>query len=332
MFRQFLIGLLLTSGLILGQIGYSGGGGWSGTADVTVEDGININFGTDDDYALGYNAANDKVQLVSDNNDWIVRFASVAAATSDDIFDFEVIGLAAMDGSDTVNVLTVDVTNGNHTGSTNFLRGAYINLDVADAQTDEYGLVIGDAWDKDIVFVDDQSVILFGTNSINLDSVNGGGISISSATSSSGESMSVRTSLSTSRPRGVVGARFAAGAANGSDDFRVFTVWEGLADAAHTGSNNTYTIFDAPDIGTLDADIVHIGLRVDADFDAGIMLEAKSSSWAATDEPQTNFVAFYVDESVDRSVGTATADCALIGRIPAGTEIVITVLVTDGGC
>lgn len=47
--------------------------------------------------------------------------------------------------------------------------------------------------------------------------------------------------------------------------------------------------------------------------------------------PIADYVQVYVDESTDRG-GTAAADCALVARLSSGVEVVVSTLVTDGGC
>lgn len=53
---------------------------------------------------------------------------------------------------------------------------------------------------------------------------------------------------------------------------------------------------------------------------------------AALGNPGTNEVSYYTREDLDQGSGTVTADCALVARLPSGSEILIQVLVSDGGC
>lgn len=54
---------------------------------------------------------------------------------------------------------------------------------------------------------------------------------------------------------------------------------------------------------------------------------------AALGNPSTNQVRFYTREDIDQGAGlVAVADCALVARLSDATEVLIQVLVTDGGC
>jgi hypothetical protein len=55
--------------------------------------------------------------------------------------------LAAMDGSDTVGMLTITPTNANHTGASNTLYGTIIGAITADADATEYAFASGSGWD-----------------------------------------------------------------------------------------------------------------------------------------------------------------------------------------
>jgi hypothetical protein len=55
--------------------------------------------------------------------------------------------LNAMNGTDTWSILEVDVTNADHTGSTNVLNGISVDAITADAQALEYGIYVESGWE-----------------------------------------------------------------------------------------------------------------------------------------------------------------------------------------
>jgi hypothetical protein len=72
--------------------------------------------------------------------------------------------------------------------------------------------------------------------------------------------------------------------------------------------------------------------RTDAGFFRVTTGFDKPAASAAAANPATNNVRFYVREDIDQGSGTGTADCAFVARLTSGTEVLIQVLVTDGGC
>jgi hypothetical protein len=60
--------------------------------------------------------------------------------------------LNAMNGSDTVRGLYLNLTNGNHTGSSNIFNGIQVSGITGDAEATETGLSIGSGWDYAAVF------------------------------------------------------------------------------------------------------------------------------------------------------------------------------------
>lgn len=119
-------------------------------------------------------------------------------------------------------------------------------------------------------------------------------------------------------------------AANGSD-VHSHSRLGFIGSADHTGTGNVHRFLSFQSDSN-DVDTVQVPLHFDTDWDAFMLVEALGASWAAVGNPPTNQVAFRVDEGADRGAGTVTADCALIARLSTGTEIVVAVLVTDGGC
>jgi hypothetical protein len=88
-----------------------------------------------------------------------------SATIGQNLFEIESV-LGAFNGSDTNNVFMIDVTNADHTGSSNVLNGILIDDITGDAQATESAIEIEDGWDYDIHFdatgvisVTDQSTI-----------------------------------------------------------------------------------------------------------------------------------------------------------------------------
>lgn len=80
-----------------------------------------------------------------------------------------------------------------------------------------------------------------------------------------------------------------------------------------------------------DADLFRSGVFINGFQHAGITMHAATTAYNMPNPP-TNTVSAYIDESTDRGAGTATADCALVYRKADGSEVVGTILTTDGGC
>lgn len=70
-----------------------------------------------------------------------------AAGAGADLLDMSVT-LVAMDGSDTINLLDIAPTNGNHTGASNALDGIHVGNITGDGQATEYGIDVGTGWDR----------------------------------------------------------------------------------------------------------------------------------------------------------------------------------------
>lgn len=69
--------------------------------------------------------------------------------------------LTAMNGSDTVNLLHINIANADHSGSTNVLNGINIGAITGDAQASEYAINIGSGWDQNIRLSDGSDVTTF---------------------------------------------------------------------------------------------------------------------------------------------------------------------------
>lgn len=66
--------------------------------------------------------------------------------------------VGVMDGSDTVSIIDIGITNANHTGSGNTLRGIVFDNITGDAEASEYAIQIGTGWDRDIYASDGFTV------------------------------------------------------------------------------------------------------------------------------------------------------------------------------
>jgi len=73
-----------------------------------------------------------------------------AAGASGNLFRAEGIVLAAMNGSDTVNIIDASLTNANHTGVSNALNFFNIPAITADADATETAIKVGSGWDVGI--------------------------------------------------------------------------------------------------------------------------------------------------------------------------------------
>lgn len=101
--------------------------------------------------------------------------------------------------------------------------------------------------------------------------------------------------------------------------------------ANHTGTGNIFGALFANNI-TGDAEAIGTAFRIGTGYDAVELVAVDTDGWSPTDNPPTNHVVRFYDESLDRGAGTAAADCAEVYRLSDGTEVAGDILVTDGGC
>lgn len=114
---------------------------------------------------------------------------------------------------------------------------------------------------------------------------------------------------------------------DGSDTSQAFRIH--VTNQNHTGTGNRLSGVSVNLAGGPDADATEIGLEVQSTWDYFLSTRTMAANPPA---PVSNEVAFYVNETEDWGAGTATADCALVARLQNTTDVVISVLVTDGGC
>lgn len=117
---------------------------------------------------------------------------------------------------------------------------------------------------------------------------------------------------------------------NGTDTWKALEIDLGdHSNQNHTGVSNFVIAESIESVISPDADAQYRARQVGTGFAYHDVISVLGTAPAA---PQTNQVGFYIDEAVDRGAGTATADCALVARLSSGADVVVQVLVTDGGC
>ena len=74
-------------------------------------------------------------------------FPAGTAGSGGDLFTLEYDFIEAMDGSDTMNLFFINLTNANHTGASNLVNGISLAAITGDPQADETGVRVGTGWD-----------------------------------------------------------------------------------------------------------------------------------------------------------------------------------------
>lgn len=189
--------------------------------------------------------------------------------------------ITAQDGTDTTNGLTINLTNADHTGSTNQVNAISIGAITGDAQSDETALRLGSGFDTAIRFDGGTMSIRSGSSTGNID--------IGSGTVGTQAILSLETG-----PIAQSGAFYYAttnptvpimGAGNSLDIFQAAVV-----NANHTGG--TLSAFGALAI-TGDADATEVGVSIGSGWDQGITVPAGSAALPAiafTADPNTGFL------------------------------------------
>lgn len=148
------------------------GAGWDDA--MLIPDGMSLNFGTDSDFTIRESSnqlifADDGGTVGFDfqaNANQLLRIIDATGTTPTykfggqhvnngsvvDGLDIE-FTLAAQDGSQTLTILFVDVSQGNHTGVGNILNAIEIDAITGDAQGMETALLVGDGYDVGIASV-----------------------------------------------------------------------------------------------------------------------------------------------------------------------------------
>lgn len=266
----------------------------------------------------------------------------------------EIVVIPITAAGQTTNIFKYELTNSDHTGGT--INGVLMSGIAGDPDAVETAFKIGAGWDFGLSILADGTAT---TNNITLglsqtadaqiyfdgsalvfdvDGTATNGVIVDLADSSSA-SWVVRGSVSnflTFIPANGVGF------GNNFFEIQITTINELTSDVVNmllldlddvefddaAGSSlNAVTVASI----TADSDVIYSALDLGAGWD--FFLKSDVHTAAVTDDPGTNEVALYLDESTDRGAGTGTADCALILRLSDSTEIAMTpILVTDGGC
>lgn len=187
----------------------------------------------------------------------LLNVGAPAAGASGNILDLPVT-INAMNGSDIVNTLEIDVTNANHTGANNELNAIRIDSIVFDADAEATAIDIGTQWINTIK-----------ANNITMNAQNGTW-KIINTTDADVVSVDVSTSGGMfielehngfGVARGKIEFQSAWTASNGSDNLSFLRI-DGFTDPDHTGASNSTNIIHAGDITTPDADSQHNVLNI----------------------------------------------------------------------
>ncbi|MGH9365258.1 MAG: hypothetical protein ACRD1B_08355 [Thermoanaerobaculia bacterium] len=198
--------------------------------------------------------------------------------------------LPSLNGSDTVHFFRLAPSSAVSSGAGNIINGLRIDqFDTPGVGTVESALSVGSGWE-------------------NFLSMNNAFVSVAGppAGSASGTVASIAATLN---------------AMNGGDTVTFFDIIP--TNGNHTGAGNVLKGYNVPSI-TADAQAVATTNYSGSGWDAFVISEVDANGWSADDDPPTNSVALYFDES--------GANCNLIARLSDATEIVVSVLVVAGDC
>lgn len=187
----------------------------------------------------------------------LLNVGAPAAGASGNILDLPVT-VNAMNGSDTVNILELDVTNANHTSTSNELNAIRIDSIVFDADAEATAIDIGTQWINTIK-----------ANNITMNTQNGTWKVINSADA---DVVSIDASTSGGMfvelehngfgvARGKIEFQSAWTASNGSDNLSFLRI-DAFTDPNHTGASNSTNIIHAGAITTPDVDSQHNVLNI----------------------------------------------------------------------
>ena len=238
--------------------------------------------------------------------------------------------LNAMNGTDTVRGLYIDLLNANHGGATNFLYGLDIDGIVADPDATESAINIGDGWDREIYFEGMSPEIRFPD----------GGILTMTMTSGGG---ATRLAINTSTTR-TVGADWVGSVIDidhGLTTFMSLTPTLAANDNANDQRNVLLIDIDIPngsaglinginiDGVTDDTDTIDSAIFIEGGWDYALTITDRGG--VATNNPLTGTAGIFMDDDADYSGGGGN-DCAIVAREAGGTNVVIAILVLNGAC
>lgn len=196
--------------------------------------------------------------------------------------------LAAMNGTDTVNGLVIDVTNANHTGANNELNAIRIDSIVFDADAEATAIDIGTQWINTIK-----------ANNITMNAQNGTW-KIINTTDADVVSVDVSTSGGMfielehngfGVARGKIEFQSAWTASNGSDNLAFLQI-DGFTDPNHTGVSNSTNVINVGDITTPDIDSVHNIFRIGDGWEFLVNgVDALGSDWTTATDKSANTAA-----------------------------------------
>lgn len=284
------------------EIGVSIGSGWdqgflgpAGTAALPT-------FGWTADPDSGFlNPSADTIGLsLAGVQNW--AFATPPAAGTGGSLAALTATLTAQDGTDTVNGLAVNITNANHTGSTNVVAGVSIGSITADAQSQEAAIVVkgsvsAGSWDYTLMSDPAGSNLVFAFPF---------GYGAQFVDTSSG---AIAATISARPSAGATGNLISSGssltAMDGSDTVKIFSAQP--TNANHTGTGNTLIGFAATAI-TGDADATEVGVSVGSGWDQGITVPAGTAALPA--------IAF----TADTTTGLLNPSAGTIGMSLSGVQ------------
>lgn len=338
---------------------------WS--AEQRFEDDVQIKFGPSLDFFIGWYEVGQLAQLIIDTDGASMQLsassrfrfdfgnpeaeqinfgpAPIAGGSGEYIKLFPTIPI--MDGSDTISAIEVFLTNADHTGTENRLRGLLIDSIGGDADADETAVYLdADGWDQAFFVNGDPARLmrLTGTNPI-IDISDTSVFQIQNGLGSGDIELTLNpvshtidlfagddvTGFDTELQLIAVTAPATTSALpitanvsdlDGGDDLRILSVTVNTPGGS-TGTGNLINGVDV-DLGGSDPDFVASALRIRGGFDSFLTAEVDVDGWSPTDDPPTNTVALYLDES--------GANCNLLARLSDGTEITVSVLVVAGNC
>lgn len=281
------------------------------------------------------------------NSSMLSLSAPGAAGTSYELVNLTS-DLTAMDGGgDTVSAIEIFLTNADHTGTENRLRGLLIDSIGGDADADETAIYLdADGWDQAFFVNGDPTLLmrLTGTNPVidisdmsvfQIQNQLGNGdieftlnpvshtIDLFAGDDVTGFDTEFQL-VAVTAPATTSAVPLTANVSDldGGDDLRILNVTVNTPGGS-TGTGNLINGVDM-NLGGTDPDFVASALRIRTGFDSFLTAEVDADGWSASDDPPTNSVALYIDES--------GANCNLLARLSDGTEITVAILVVAGNC
>ena len=248
-----------------------------------------------------------------------------AAGAGDDLIVFSATVLA-MDNSDTISFLNLDITNADHGGSSNFLYALDIAAITGDAEASEYAIYMGDGWDNEIYFagavaqIVGAAVVNMQTPAAKVQLYSGDDAYYVQIGSNDGN---VPGTVAT----GVLSVTGTQGAMSNNHDVQYIRLdINGSPNHAAT-SYLTGLYIDA--LPAIDTDAFESAIRIGEKWDSAITIEHMAA--APVDNPPSGWVSFFVDDNVDYSGGGGN-DCALVARNSQGDVVLIATLELNAAC